>query len=80
MLEGKKMVVTGGAGVLGSSVAAVAEKQGAEVFLIDVIEPPQDVIGKYFQVDLLDAKAANPTTKVKFRLNSKDFEVEEVLL
>ena len=27
------MIVTGGAGVLGSSVAAVARKQGAEVFL-----------------------------------------------
>ena len=59
MLEGKKMIVTGGAGVLGSSVAAVAEKQGAEVFLVDVIDQPQDVIGKYFQVDLLDAKAVS---------------------
>ena len=52
MLEGKRMIVTGGAGVLGSSLAAVAQKQGAEVFLIDVIDQPQDVTGKYFQVDL----------------------------
>ena len=29
MLEGKRMIVTGGAGVLGSSLAAVAQKQGA---------------------------------------------------
>ena len=59
MLEGKKMVVTGGAGVLGSSVAAVARKQGAEVFLVDVIDQPEDVTGSYFQVDLLDAKAVS---------------------
>ncbi len=59
MLEGKKMIVTGGAGVLGSSVAAVARKQGAEVFLVDVIDQPQEVTGSYFQVDLLDAKAVS---------------------
>jgi UDP-glucose 4-epimerase len=59
MLEGKKMIVTGGGGVLGSSVAAVARKQGAEVFLVDVIDQPQEVTGSYFQVDLLDAKAVS---------------------
>ena len=45
MLEGKKMIVTGGAGVLGSSVAAVARKQGADVFLVDVIDQPQEITG-----------------------------------
>ena len=59
MLEGKKMIVTGGAGVLGSTVAAVAQEQGAEVFLVDIIDQPQDVTGTYFQVDLLDATAVS---------------------
>ncbi len=54
MLEGKKMIVTGGAGVLGSSVALVAEEQGAEVVLLDVAEKPETITCEYYPVDLLD--------------------------
>jgi NAD(P)-dependent dehydrogenase (short-subunit alcohol dehydrogenase family) len=54
MLEGKRMIVTGGAGVLGSSVALIAEEQGAEVVLLDVVEKPETITGEYYAVDLLD--------------------------
>jgi len=54
MLEGKRMIVTGGAGVLGSSVASIAEEQGAEVVLLDVVEKPETITGEYYAVDLLD--------------------------
>ena len=37
LLEGKRIVVTGGTGVLGAAVAAYAKQQGAEVVLLDVI-------------------------------------------
>jgi NAD(P)-dependent dehydrogenase (short-subunit alcohol dehydrogenase family) len=36
-LEGKTMVVTGGAGVLGQAVAGMAKANGAEVVLLDVV-------------------------------------------
>ena len=35
------MIVTGAAGVLGASVCAIAEEQGAEVVLLDVVKIPQ---------------------------------------
>ncbi len=58
MLEGKKIIVTGGAGVLGSSVASIAEEQGAEVVLLDVVEKPETIVTcEYYPVDLLDLEA-----------------------
>ena len=35
-LTGKRIVITGGAGVLGQGVAQVAQSQGADVVLLDV--------------------------------------------
>ena len=57
MLTGKRVVVTGGAGVLGASVAEVAKTQGAEVFLLDVVDKPDAAESAYFQVDLLDQQS-----------------------
>ncbi len=54
MLEGKTVVVTGGAGVLGNAVATLAKSQGAEVVLLDVVDAGDD-LGRSFTVDLTDA-------------------------
>ena len=51
------MIVTGAAGVLGASVCAIAEEQGAEVVLLDVVEKPESIASDYHQVDLLDGQA-----------------------
>ena len=56
-LENKKMIVTGGAGVLGLAVAAAAKAQGAEVVLLDVVAQASSELGDYHQVDLTDAAA-----------------------
>ena len=53
-LKGKRIVITGGAGVLGQGVARVANQQGADVTLLDVIAPQADAIGEYVSVDLTD--------------------------
>lgn len=53
-LTGKRIVITGGAGVLGQGVARVAKQQGAEVTLLDVIAPPEGAIGEFVSVDLTD--------------------------
>ena len=37
-----------------SSVALVAEEQGAEVVLLDVVDKPETITGEYYPVDLLD--------------------------
>jgi NAD(P)-dependent dehydrogenase (short-subunit alcohol dehydrogenase family) len=54
-LAGKRIIITGGAGVLGQGVARVAEQQGAEVILLDVVTAQSDLIGELHQVDLTDA-------------------------
>ena len=51
------MIITGAAGVLGASVCAIAEEQGAEVVLLDVVEKPESIASDYHQVDLLDGQA-----------------------
>ena len=55
-LSGKKIVVTGGAGVLGESVAAVAKSKGAEVVLLDVVAGFTSELGDTYTVDLTDSK------------------------
>ena len=56
-LEGKKIVVTGGAGILGNAVGEVAKSQGAEVVLLDVVPGFESGLGETFTVDLTDAVA-----------------------
>ena len=56
-LVGKKVVVTGGAGVLGSAVAETAKAHGAEVVLLDVVEKFPLDLGATHTVDLTDAAA-----------------------
>ncbi|MGK0257026.1 MAG: NAD(P)-dependent dehydrogenase (short-subunit alcohol dehydrogenase family) [Candidatus Azotimanducaceae bacterium] len=55
MLKGKRIVITGGAGVLGQAVAQVASRHGAEVVLLDVIDGFESDLGPTFCVDLTNA-------------------------
>ncbi|MGE0595423.1 MAG: SDR family NAD(P)-dependent oxidoreductase [Hyphomonadaceae bacterium] len=41
-MQNKRVVITGGFGVLGRAAAAVAKEQGAHVSLIDFADPPND--------------------------------------
>lgn len=54
-LQGKMIVVTGGAGALGAVAAAVAEGAGARVALIDVVEF-ESTSGSTHQADLTNAE------------------------
>lgn len=54
-LAGKRIVITGGAGVLGQGVAQVAQSQGADVVLLDVVADAPDMVGRLIQVDLTDS-------------------------
>lgn len=54
VLEGKKVVVTGGAGVLGNAVGEVANAQGADVVLLDVIADFDAPFAATHSVDLTD--------------------------
>ena len=54
-LASKRIVITGGAGILGQGVARVAQSQGADVILLDVVASSQNLIGELIQVDLADA-------------------------
>ena len=56
-LAGKKIVITGGAGILGQGVARVAQEQGADVILLDVMPSQDNLVGKLFQVDLTNSDA-----------------------
>ncbi len=56
-LDGKTMVVTGGAGVLGQAVAAVAKDHGANVVLLDVVPDFTSELGRTLTVDLTDQDA-----------------------
>ncbi len=58
-LNGKTIVVTGGAGILGQAVAQGAKQAGAEVVLLDVIQDFQSDLGRCFSVDLTDQAAVN---------------------
>lgn len=53
-LEDKKIVVTGGAGVLGQAVGETARAQGAQVALIDVVPEFTSGLGSAFTADLAD--------------------------
>ncbi len=57
MLASKKLVITGGAGALGSAVAAVAKSHGAEVELLDVVDGFSSDLGNTHCVDLTDRQA-----------------------
>jgi len=56
-LDGKTMVVTGGAGVLGQAVAEAAKNHGAEVVLLDVVPEFTSGLGRTMTVDLTDQAA-----------------------
>lgn len=56
-LAGKKIVITGGAGVLGQGVARIASAQGASVTLLDVVASQEQLVGSLIQVDLTDPAA-----------------------
>jgi NAD(P)-dependent dehydrogenase (short-subunit alcohol dehydrogenase family) len=56
-LAGKKIIITGAAGGLGTGVARVAFGQGAEVVLLDVIDDFTSELGQTYSVDLLNAEA-----------------------
>jgi len=52
-------VVTGGAGVLGEAVAAAAQRHGAEVVLLDVVDSFNAELGSHHVVDLTDPQSVN---------------------
>jgi len=58
-LNGKTIVVTGGAGILGLAVAQGAKQAGAEVVLLDVVQNSQADLGRCFIVDLTDQAAVD---------------------
>jgi len=57
LLEGKTMVVTGAAGILGHAVATAAREQGAKVVLLDVVDRFDANLGVSHVVNLMDAQA-----------------------
>jgi NAD(P)-dependent dehydrogenase (short-subunit alcohol dehydrogenase family) len=56
-LVNKRIVITGGTGVLGQGVARVAKQQGAEVVLLDVAGPQAGAVGEFVAVDLTDTNS-----------------------
>jgi NAD(P)-dependent dehydrogenase (short-subunit alcohol dehydrogenase family) len=56
-LDGKKIVVTGGAGVLGQAVGEVAKEQGATVVLIDIVPGFVSDLGECYGIDLTNEQA-----------------------
>ena len=54
-LTGKRIVITGGAGILGQGVARAAQSQGADVVLLDVVSGTTELVGNLIQVDLADS-------------------------
>jgi NAD(P)-dependent dehydrogenase (short-subunit alcohol dehydrogenase family) len=61
VLEGKKIVVTGGFGVLGRAVGSALLEAGAQVALVDRMPVPTDLQGSehaWDEVDLNDSEAA----------------------
>ena len=57
LLAKKKIVVTGGAGALGSAVGRVAAANGASVTLLDVVPIPDQDYGENVVCDLLDRES-----------------------
>ncbi|HBK17230.1 MAG TPA: hypothetical protein DDZ38_01230, partial [Gammaproteobacteria bacterium] len=53
LLKDKVMVITGGLGVLGQGVARIAQREGARVILLDIIDAPDGAVGEPMRVDLL---------------------------
>jgi NAD(P)-dependent dehydrogenase (short-subunit alcohol dehydrogenase family) len=60
-LEGKTIIVTGGAGILGQGVAQEARRLGAEVVLLDVVADFESELGRCFTVDLTNESAVAQT-------------------
>ncbi|NMM04070.1 SDR family NAD(P)-dependent oxidoreductase [Paraburkholderia sp. RP-4-7] len=61
VLEGKKIVVTGGFGVLGRAVGNALMEAGSQVALVDKVPAPSDLQGSahaWDEVDLNDGEAA----------------------
>ncbi len=63
MLADKKIVVTGGAGVLGAAVARTAAEHGAAVVLLDVVDAFDESLGVGHTVDLTDPAAVQSCFK-----------------
>ncbi len=58
-MKNKKILVTGGAGILGAAVASRASALGASVELIDVVPGFESDLGRTHCVDLTNADAVN---------------------
>lgn len=56
-LTGKRVIVTGAAGILGQAVAAACQRNGATVVLLDVVDGLQSELGETYTVDLTDLSA-----------------------
>ncbi len=56
-LDGRKIVITGGAGVLGQAVGEVAKEQGAAVVLIDIVPGFVSDLGECHGIDLTNEQA-----------------------
>lgn len=56
-LTGKRVIVTGAAGILGQAVAATCRQNGATVVMLDVVEGFQSGLGETYTVDLTDLSA-----------------------
>lgn len=56
MLAGRTIVITGGAGVLGTAVGRAARDHGADVVLLDVVDKFDSDIGRGMKVDLMDTE------------------------
>ena len=57
LLTKKKIVVTGGAGALGSAVGRMAAANGASVILLDVVPIADQDYGETVVCDLLDQES-----------------------
>ncbi len=56
-LTGKRVIVTGGAGILGQAVGATCQQNGAAVVMLDIVEGFTSDLGDTHTVDLTDLDA-----------------------
>ncbi|MCZ6657866.1 MAG: SDR family NAD(P)-dependent oxidoreductase [Gammaproteobacteria bacterium] len=56
-LTGKRVIVTGGAGILGQAVGATCQRNGAAVVMLDIVEGFESDLGDTHTVDLTDIDA-----------------------